>query len=538
MGGNVRVVKSNRNQGFLKNCNQAAGLAKGRWLVFVNNDTLVLNHWLDELIDPFTRLENVGMVGSKLLSADGYLQEAGGILWKDGSAWNFGRGQDPRNSEFNYLKDVDYCSAASVAVDVTAWKKIGGFDEHYSPAYCEDSDLAFGLRELGYRTIYSPFSTAIHHEGVSHGTDVTTSIKSYQVSNNNKFVSKWLDTLQNEHFANGQNVFLARDRSGNDPHILVVDHYIPQPDRDAGSRTIWDYLRFFVAAGFQVTFWPENLFEDRAYVSQLQRLGIEVIYGPRFVGKFEEWIKEHGKYFEYAFLSRAHVCASLIGHVKKHSNAKVIFYCHDVGSLRLKQELTVSHSESLREELETSIKLEEIVWGDADVIYNPGELECEYIRKRVPGKIVRNFQPYIIDELAINKIRERLEREDVSASAQLIFVGGFRHRPNVNSILWFCRDVFDLIQEKVPGVSLYIVGSFPPPEVIELNSKSIIVTGAVSDEELAELYRSSTVGIAPLLFGGGVKGKIIEAMRHGLPIVTTSVGLQGIEEVIRLCASC
>ena len=111
VGGNVRVVKSNRNQGFLKNCNQAAGLAKGRWLVFVNNDTLVLNHWLDELIDPFTRLENVGMVGSKLLSADGYLQEAGGILWKDGSAWNFGRGQDPRNSEFNYLKDVDYCSA-------------------------------------------------------------------------------------------------------------------------------------------------------------------------------------------------------------------------------------------------------------------------------------------------------------------------------------------------------------------------------------------------------------------------------------------
>jgi len=186
IGGHVRHIRQERNVGFLLNCNAAAERASGRYLVFLNNDTVPLPGWLDELIGTFEAFEQVGFVGSKLLNADGTLQEAGGILWRDATAWNFGRNQDPRVPQFNYVKDVDYCSGASIAVPRTLWKRLNGFDLLFMPAYCEDTDLALRVRAAGYKTLYQPFSEVIHHEGRSHGRDVASGIKAYQVANQKK----------------------------------------------------------------------------------------------------------------------------------------------------------------------------------------------------------------------------------------------------------------------------------------------------------------------------------------------------------------
>ncbi len=105
---------------------RAAG--EGRYVVFLNNDTIVLPGWLDELIAPFAADPAVGMTGSKLINGDGTLQEAGGILWNDGSAWNYGRGSNARLPHFSYSKDVDYISGASIAFPKTLWDELGGFD--------------------------------------------------------------------------------------------------------------------------------------------------------------------------------------------------------------------------------------------------------------------------------------------------------------------------------------------------------------------------------------------------------------------------
>jgi glycosyltransferase involved in cell wall biosynthesis len=413
-------------------------------------------------------------------------------------------------------------------VPTAIWKEVGGFDERYSPAYCEDSDLAFTLRSYGYRTIYQPFSAVIHHEGVTHGTDTATGVKAYQVANTRKFIEKWGDILATEHFPNGEQLFVARDRSARRKHVLIVDHYVPQFDKDAGSKTLFEYTKLFAESGFQVTFWPDNLFRDRDYVRALQALGVEVIYGTEYVDRFESWIKNNGRYIDYAFMSRASVSNKYAGHIRRFSQAKILFYGHDLHLMRLQREYSVFPSQEIEREMTSWKLLEEEMWALSDVIYYPAEDECAYVRKNYPTKAVRKFLIHFYGEDVLRRTQEQLACAR-PADPVLIFVGGFRHRPNGDAIVWFCNEILPKIVAKIPNVALRIVGSFPPPEVRLLAGSNVTVTGFVSDEVLGLLYQSSTVAIAPLRFGAGVKGKIIEGMRFGLPVVTTSIGMQGID---------
>jgi GT2 family glycosyltransferase len=539
LGGIVRYHRSSTNLGFTRNCNAAAALARGGTIAFLNNDTIALPHWLDELVASLRADPSIGLIGSKLLNTDGTLQEAGGIVWRDGSAWNFGRGSDAASPEFNYLKDVDYVSGAAVAVRKSVWTSLGGFDEIYAPAYCEDTDLAFRVRALGLRTVYQPFSVVIHHEGVSHGKDVSAGVKAYQVRNNRIFTSRWKDVLSLENLPHGNDVPLARDRSRERPHILVIDHYVPQPDRDAGSRTMNHYLKLFQASGLQVSFWPQNRYFDRPYAQPLQRLGIEILYDLNGGGDaFNEWLELNGRYLEYVFLSRAGVAIEFIDRLRAKTNAKIMLYGHDIHFRRLEMEYAITRNPATDQERAGFAAIERTIWAKSDVIYYPSTEECAFVLSECPSKCVRTMPAFIYSDQGIRGTRERLMTYKIPTTQQLLFVGGFRHRPNVDAMLWFMRDIWPLIVAVAPHVQLCIAGSFPPPEIEALAGGDTAVTGAVSDSMLRQLYLSSQAAIVPLRFGGGVKGKVLEALSYGTPVVTTSVGVQGIPEAPSFAEIC
>ena len=306
----IRVVRNNHNLRFLLNCNNAAKYARGKHIHFLNNDTEVKKGWLSSILEIFQMHDDAGIVGSKLVYPDGRLQEAGGIVWKDASAWNYGNGQDPEAPEYNYVKEVDYISGASIMIRKDLWDKIGGFDEQFAPAYCEDTDLAFQVRECGYKVFFQPKSVVVHYEGISNGTDITSGLKAYQVQNQVKFFEKWKNILQEEHFDNNTNVFIAKDRSRFKKNILVVDHYVPNHDKDAGGRCTYMYIKTFLKLGMKVTFIGDNYAKPEPYSTELEQLGVEILYGGYYFNNWKDWLKENLKFFDYVYLQRPHISHS------------------------------------------------------------------------------------------------------------------------------------------------------------------------------------------------------------------------------------
>lgn len=526
----ITICRNTTNQGFLRNCNNAARQAKGKYVMFLNNDTKVTEGWLSSLVNLIESDPSIGMVGSKLVYPDGRLQEAGGIIWSDGSGWNYGRLDDPDKPEYNYVKDVDYISGAAILLSNDLWKQIGGFDTRFAPAYCEDSDLAFEVRTAGFRVVYQPLSKVIHFEGISNGTDVEgTGLKRYQVANSKKLKEKWAAEFKNQCENNGNpDPFRARERSRDKKIILVVDHYVPTFDKDAGSKTTFQYLKMFLKKGYVVKFLGDNFMREEPYTTALLQMGIEVLYGADYQVGIWDWLRDHGDDIAVAYLNRPHIASKYVDYILDNTDMKVIYYGHDLHFLREAREYEITKDPGKREDAEYWKSVELTLMGKAAVSYYPSYIERDAIREIDPTIAVKDITAYVFDQFLESIPQDFAKREG------LLFVGGFAHPPNTDAVLWFAREIYPSIREKMgpDAPEFIVVGSKVTEEILALEQpgNGIRIKGFVSEEELEALYETCRLVVVPLRYGAGVKGKVVEAVYYGAPIVTTSIGAEGIPQ--------
>lgn len=507
----VTYIRNPQNMGFLRSCNTAALSARAPYLFFLNNDTAVLPGWIDRLLDVAHGTPEAGIVGSKLVYPDGRLQEAGGFVWADGGGANLGRNGDPGEPGYNLRRDADYISGAAILVPAAAWAAAGGFDDRYAPAYCEDTDLAMRLRQLGWRVIYQPSSVVVHFEGVSSGTSTEGGVKAYQVENFRKLRDKWAFALETH--VPAQPIHPRHIPRPPRPRILVIDHIVPQPDRDAGSLVMDWHLRLLVQIGYDVTFLPRNLLPNGAYGDRLRDMGVELIHAP-YVRWAARYLEAHARDFDAFYLCRFAEGGAFIEQIRRAApGVPVIFAPADLHFLRAEREALLHGGRREAMAQAAAMQARELaVVAQADVTMVVSTHEAEVLRALGHDRLA--VVPLVMP--AAHGVPGRAGR------AGIAFVGGFRHAPNAEAVRWFLREVWPLLRAAEPGLAFHIVGSDPPPE---LRGPGVVVEGFVADLDGFLAQRIATV--APLTFGAGIKGKVGSSLAQGVPVVGTRVAVEG-----------
>ena len=510
----ITYLRAEANAGFIATCNRGAEAARGTYLLFLNNDTTVTAGWLTALHDTFKFEPKAGLVGSKLVYPDGRLQEAGGIIWRDGSGWNRGKFQDPGRPEYNYLREVDYCSAASVMIPKQLFDTLGGFDRKYAPAYYEDTDLAFKVAAQGLSVLYQPLSVVIHYEGITGGTDITSGTKKYQEINRSIFAASWTSVLA-QRPENGDLATYETPKTGA-KRILVIDHHLPMPDRDSGSLRMFQILTLLRQLGHRITFVPDNLADIPPYGDDLRKRGIELIHHP-YIKSVREYLQTNGERFDVVILSRRDFACKHIENVRLYaSQARLIFDTVDLHFLREEREANLTQDAELSREAEENRRLEYDLIDQADETWVVSPVEKEILQWERPEKSI---------EVVSNIVPVPGSATPFSSRRDLLFIGSFLHTPNIDAAIFFAREIFPSVRRQLADVRFYIIGDKAPPEVTALADESVIVTGFQSD--VSTYFDSVRLSVAPLRYGAGVKGKINQSMAFGVPVIATSLAAEG-----------
>ena len=514
----VRMIRNETNLGFVGSVNAGAAVANGKWLLLLNNDTEVTPGWLDELCDTFERDPRIGIAGSKLVFPSGRLQEVGGLMWRFADGANRGRDADAEDPRYCYLRDSDYVSGAALMIERALWAQVGGLSQDFAPAYYEDTDLCFKVRAAKRRVVVQPYSRIIHHEGVSAGTDLSGSgMKRFQRINQTKFAKRWADVLAG-HGVNGSDP-AKEDARYVGKRALFIDNGVPTPDRDAGSNAAFEHMQALQRIGYEVHFVPaENMTRVPDYTAALERRGVRCYYIP-FVWSVEEVLRRSDHCFDLAYIHRPENASKYAAVIRSvHPKARVVFNVADLHHVRLQREAALLDRPDLDEAAERMRELEFAALRSVDHVISHSAAESSLIREALPGVPV-SVIPWTV--------MPRPPTAPFVNRSGVAFVGSFDHPPNRDAAKWLASEVMPLVWQRDPHIRLSIIGSGITDEDRSIASDRLTVVGWVP--EITEALHAYRLTVAPLRFGAGLKGKVLDSLAAGLPAVMTPIAAEGMD---------
>jgi GT2 family glycosyltransferase len=512
--GNARVILNNTNVHFLRACNQAGKEVRGEYILFLNNDAQLQSGSIDSALKTINSSEDIGAVGGKIILPDGTLQEAGSIIWRDGSAQGYGRGDSPFAPEYMFKRDVDYCSGAFLLTRSDLFLIDNGFDEAFSPAYYEETDYCVRLWKQGKRIVYDPDAAIVHYEFAS--SQSKEGAISLQIEHREVFVKQHRQWLQSQFEPSPANLLVARSRAKHSSkRILFIEDRVPHLTLGSGFPRSNDIVREMVRMKHSVTCYPLN-FPHENWISVYQDIPQEVEVMTNYgTTELENFLVERRDYYDIILVSRPHnmkTVGALLKMPHLRSKAKIIYDAEALFSLRDIELLRLKGTNLSEDEIQVKVEEEIRLADGSDCIVSVTERESNEFRQRGFND-VHVLGHALSPSPTLNSFDKRKD---------LLFIGALHtvDSPNADSLFWFYQEIFPKFQEKLGSkVNLIVVGDIHPEIRNLLTGESIQIKGKVRD--LTHLYNHARIFIAPTRYAAGIPHKVHQAAAYGLPSVTT-----------------
>ena len=513
---NARILRMDENIGFLYGVNSALAEVQNGHVLLLNNDATLKPDTLISAVRAIESDENIGAVGGPIVLPNGVLQEAGSIIWRDGSTQGYGREDDPNNGCYKFRREVDYCSGAFLLIREGLFQKLGGFDTDYAPAYYEETDLCMRIREAGYRVVYEP-RAAIDHFEFGSSTEVSKAID-LQIKNREVFRSKHARTLAEHHLpASSDNILIARMRNAA-RRILYIEDRVPFVNMGAGLPRANEILRLMTDMNFFITFLPAtHLNDDWSATWKAIPDNVEVVMNVGLSG-LEDFLAERMGYYEQIFVSRPHNMAKLVEIITKRPHlvkntrviydAEAIFASRDLCKAKLFNDSDLQRRALREEREELSLAVH------AHYVTAVSESEAERFRS-LNGPNVFVLGHALDTDPTPNEFDDR---------ENILFVGNLAHKdsPNVDSYEWFVEEVLPNLDIFVHSeVKFLVAGQNDAIAQSSLSNERINLLGNVS--HLRELFNQCRVFVAPTRYAAGIPHKVHQAAAFGVPVVATSL---------------
>ena len=510
------IIRNEENLGYLRSCNLAAGQAKGEYILFLNSDVQLLPGSIDSALRTIRQSNSIGAVGAKIVLLDGTLQEAGSIIWDDGSCMGYGRGDSPTAPPYMFSRDVDFCSGAFLLTPRPLFEQVGGLDERFAPAYYEDSDYCLTLQDRGKRVVYDPNAIVLHYEMASHTQDKAVELQEH---NRRLMVDKHQNDLRLRYQPSLTNVLLARiapHSARNRKRVLYIDDQVPYRSLGSGFPRSMEILVSLVEAGHQVCFYPASVPSgdwESVYQSVPNTVEVAFGYGPQGMARF---FADRQNYFHAIVISRPHNAkvfrTVLEGHPDWFTNTRIVYDAEAIFALRDAEQRRLRGEVLPAQELQTAIREE------TSLAFCASAITCVTEEERKHFMAVGHKEVYVLGHAVEPKPTQRSFDE----RGGILFVGAIYadDSPNADAVYWFISSILPLIRQQLgTNVTLTVAGTNDSPKVRQLDGVGVCFTGRLPD--LTALYDNARIFVAPTRFAAGLPMKIHEAAAYGVPVVCT-----------------
>jgi GT2 family glycosyltransferase len=507
------ILRNQTNTHFLAGANQAAHHARGRYLLFLNNDVRLLPSSVDSALRTLRASSSIGAVGGRLVLLDGTLQEAGSIVWNDGSCLGYGRGDHPADPAYMFTRDVDFCSGAFFLTPRHQFEALGGFDPDFSPAYGEEADYCLRLWERGFRVVYDPDAVALHYEFAS-STDAEEPLR-LQGRNRETLRRKHAAALRSHLPPAASRALQARRHQDRGRRVLFVDDRVPRATFGSGSPRTREMVSSLLQLGYLVTFYPlTEPFDTWRRVRDALPREVEVMMGYG-AARFAEFLAERRGYYDVLLVSRPHNMSFIAELTNAHPehlaglevlyDAEAIYSLREVAGGRLRGEPIPGHRAEalLAEELDIARAAHRVI------AVSEGE--------------AREFRSRGLSQVHVlgHALTPRPTPRAFGDRGGFLFVGSVHEdkSPNADSLRWFIREVWPLIEGRIGRAAFDVVGENHAHEIRGLAAAGVTMVGPL--EDLIQAYDGHRVFVAPTRFAAGIPLKVQEAAAHGIPVVAT-----------------